>query len=315
MKAIVTGGAGFIGSHLTRRLLKEGWSVLVVDNLSSGYLHNIPEGAEFKWMDLTQENSVLGLPREGVEVVFHLASHVGQETSFENPLLDLKANALATMILLKWCLEHKVKQFIFASSVNVYGNAQQMPITENTPIDPPSPYAVGKIASEYLCRIYQNLGLNSTCLRLFNIYGPGQDLSNLKQGMASIYMAYVARREPILVRGSQERFRDFVFVEDAVEAFYRCMNEKAYGQVYNVAAGRKILVSELLRIIIKAFGHDPEKYPIISGDPTPQDQFGFYGEATRLKQDLGWEPRVKLEGGIPLMANWAQTAIKGVKRL
>lgn len=306
MKAIVTGGAGFIGTHLSRRLLKEGWSVLVLDNLSSGFAHNVPAEAEFKWMDLTQEDSVSELPKEGVDVVFHLASHVGQELSFERPLFDLKANALSTMLLLKWCSEYKVEQFIFASSMNVYGNPSQALVTEATPVNPPSPYAVGKIASEHLCSIYQNFGLNTTSLRLFNVYGPGQDMQNMKQGMVSIFMSFVAKGEPILVRGSKDRFRDFISVHDVVEAFYCCIDKRAYGKIYNVATGQKTHVRELLKEIIKSFGYDPGQYPITYGDPTPQDQFGLYGDSSLLQEGLGWKPLVKLEDGISEMAKWVK---------
>lgn len=304
-QAVVTGGAGFIGSHLCRRLLQEGWSVLAVDNLSSGQIRNLPEGCDFKWLDLTDEDAAAELP-DNVDVVFHLASHVGQELSFERPLYDLKANALTTMILLKWCLERKVKQLIFASSMNVYGDPPELPVSEASPIQPPSPYSVGKIASEYLCRIYQSFGVNTTSLRLFNVYGPGQDMLNMKQGMVSIYMAYVARGEPILVRGSRDRFRDFVSVHDVADAFYRCMDERAFGQVYNVATGRKTFVWELLNRVVTAFGHDPETYPIVFGDPTPRDQFGLYGDSSRLQNELGWKPTIALEDGLAEMVRWVK---------
>lgn len=305
-RALITGGAGFIGSHLAERLIKEGWSVLVVDNLSSGYVTNVPTEAQFKWLDLTHQDAVQELPTDGVDVVFHLASHVGQELSFERPLYDFMANAFSTLLLLKWCHQVKVKQLIFASSVNVYGNATQMPIPESAPIQPPSPYAVGKMASEYLNRIYQDFGVNTTNLRLFNVYGPRQDLNNLRQGMVSIYMAYVARNEPLLVLGSKDRFRDFSSVHDVVDAFYRCLNEKAYGKTYNVATGRQTYVWELIDLIIKAFGYDPVSYPITYGNPTINDQFGFYGDSSLIQQELGWAPTIKLEDGIAEMARWAQ---------
>lgn len=306
MRAIVTGGAGFIGAHLSHRLLKEGWSVLAVDNLSSGFLHNVPEGAEFRWLDLTQEDAVLELPKDGVDVVFHLASHVGQELSFERPIYDFKANAFSTLLLLQWCMKHKIKQFIFASSMNVYGDPVSIPVTEVTPVQPPSPYAVGKIASEYLCNIYQNFGVNTTSLRLFNVYGTMQDMKNMKQGMVSIFMTYVARNEPILVRGSKDRFRDFISVHDVVDAFYRCVDRKAYGKVYNVSTGRKTYVWELLNGIIKVFGHDPDKYPVTYGEPTPRDQFGLYGDSSLLQNDLGWKPTVELSEGLSEMAAWVK---------
>jgi UDP-glucose 4-epimerase len=308
MRAIVTGGAGFIGSHLCRRLLKEGWSVLAVDNLSSGRARNLPPDCEFKWLDLADEDARTVLPKNGVDVVFHLASHVGQELSFERPLFDLKANAFSTMILLKWCLEHSVKQLIFASSMNVYGDPPSLPVTEATPVQPPSPYAVGKIASEYLCNIYQEFGLNTTSLRLFNVYGPGQDMLNMKQGMVSIYMTYIARNEPVLVRGSKDRFRDFISVHDVVDAFYRCVDERAYGKVYNVSTGKKTHVWELLNKTIAAFGYDPKKYPVTFGEPTPRDQFGLYGESIRLQNDLGWRPTVSLDDGLAEMVEWVKQA-------
>lgn len=306
MRAIVTGGAGFIGSHLCRRLLKEGWSVLAIDNLSSGHARNLPPGCEFKWLDLTDEDAGTVLPKDGVDVVFHLASHVGQELSFERPLFDVKANAFSTMILLKWCLEHSVKQLVFASSMNVYGDPPGLPVTEATPVNPPSPYAVGKIASEYLCNIYQSFGLNTTSLRLFNVYGPGQDMLNMKQGMVSIYMAYIARKEPVLVRGSKDRFRDFISVHDVVDAFYRCVDDRAYGKIYNVSTGKKTHVWELLNKTITAFGYDPETYPVTFGDPTPRDQFGLYGESALLQNDLGWKPTVSLDDGLAEMAQWVK---------
>jgi UDP-glucose 4-epimerase len=306
-KALVTGGAGFIGSHLSRRLLKEGWDVVIADNLSSGQERNVPKEAEFKRLDLTQEEVIDQLPANGVDAVFHLASHVGQELSFERPLYDIQANAFSTMLLLKWCQEKKVKHFIFASSMNVYGDPPELPVTETTLVQPPSPYAVGKIASEYLCRIYQNFGIHSTSLRLFNVYGPGQDMKNMKQGMVSIFMTFVAQGKPILVRGAKDRFRDFIFVDDVVDAFVRCLDPRASGKVYNIATGRKTHVWQLLDEIVKAFGHKPGIYPITFGDSTPRDQFGVWGDSSLIQKDLGWKSTISLEKGIPEMVSWVKT--------
>jgi UDP-glucose 4-epimerase len=313
MKAIVTGAAGFIGSHLARRLLEDGWSVTVVDNLSSGHERNVPDGAELLKIDLGEEPAVEELPDDGADAVFHLASHVGQELSFERPFYDLKANALATMILLDWCLKQRVPRFVLASSMNVYGDPHdpEQPVTEQTPVRPPSPYAVAKIASEHLCNVYEPFGIGTTSLRLFNVYGPGQDMANLKQGMVSIFMSYVARGEPILVRGSSDRFRDFVSVHDVVDAFLRCVDGRAAGKVYNVSSGQRTYVWELLEEIVKAFGHPPGDYPITYSEPTPRDQFGIYGDSGALRRDLGWEPRIELTEGIAEMARWAQTAVIG----
>ncbi len=306
MRAIVTGGAGFIGSHLIHRLLKEGWSVLALDDLSSGFLRNIPVDAEFNYMDVTDGESIDRLPQGGIDVIFHLASHVGQESSFEKPLFDLKANIFSTMLLLRWALKHKVKQFIFASSMNVYGNPANLPVTETMTVDPPSPYAVGKLSSEYLCSIYQKLGLNTTSLRLFNVYGPGQDMDNMKQGMVSIFMSFVAKNKPVLVRGPAGRFRDFIEVSDVVDAFYRCVDKRAYGKIYNVATGVKTYVYELIYEILRSFRCASTQYSVSYGKPTMQDQFGIYGDSSLIQKDLGWEAVVKLEDGISKMTKWVK---------
>ena len=304
--ALITGGAGFIGSHLAHRLLKEDWNVTIVDNLFSGYRTNIPAGADYIWLDVSKDDLVCQLPKISYDAVFHLASHVGQEISFDNPVYDFKTNGLSTVSLLNWCLTNKIRKFVFASSMNVYGEPDSLPVTENHAIKPPSPYAVGKISSEYYCSIYNHFGIESTCLRLFNVYGAGQDMENLKQGMVSIYMAYIAKGLELPVKGSLERFRDFVYVTDVADAFVRCLSPNASGKVYNVATGRKTYVKELIESIANAFGHAPGTYPVKQDNPTRRDQFGIYGDYSRIQTDLGWEPTIQLDQGIRLMADWVK---------
>ena len=127
------------------------------------------------------------------------------------------------------------------------------------------------------------------------------------QGMISIYMTYVARGEPILVKGAMDRFRDFVYVTDVVDAFFRCgVDEQATGKIYNIATGRKTYVREVLDGIINAFGYDPASYPVVNGQPTRRDQFGIFGSAQKIRDELGWEPKVTLEQGLAEMAAWAR---------
>jgi UDP-glucose 4-epimerase len=306
MRAVVTGGAGFVGSHLVRRLLDRGDEVLAVDNLSSGNRANVPEGAEFVWLDLTDESATQVLPEDGADAVFHLASHVGQELSFERPVYDVKANFLSTTELLEWCRRTEVYKFVFASSMNVYGDPDDpdRAVTEDDTVHPPSPYSVGKIASEHLCDVYSHFGITASSLRLFNVYGPLQDMTNLKQGMVSIFMSYVARGAPVEVRGSKDRFRDFISVHDVVDAFITCGDRDATG-VFNVSTGKRTHVWELLSALARAFGHDPDEYPIEYGEGTIRDQFGIYGDNSRLR-GLGWEPKVELEDGLREMADWVK---------
>ena len=242
------------------------------------------------------------MPKEKVDVFYHVASHVGQELSFERPLYDLKSNANSTIILLNWCLKNNVKQFIFASTMNIYGTPKQEFVNEFSELDPPSPYSVGKLASEHLCKIYQGFGLNSTCLRLFNVYGPGQDYFNMKQGMVSIFMSYVARNKKLIIRGSKDRFRDFIYVDDVVDAFIASNSSKAYGKIYNVSTGVKTHVWELIDKILFEFKSDINKYPIEYAKGTPKDQFGIYGDCSRIKKDLNWKPNVSIDDGIKYMS-------------
>lgn len=306
MKALVTGGAGFIGSALVRSLIADGWDVLVLDNLSSGNRQNLPPEARYRWFDLGADDAQYSLPNETFDAVFHLASHVGQELSFERPVYDLKSNALSTVSLLNWCAKGACKRFVFASTMNVYGEPAQLPVTELTPVATPSPYAVAKIASENFCKVYESFGIESTCLRLFNVYGPGQDMKNMKQGMVSIFMTYMALGKRIVVRGSGDRFRDFIYVGDVVEAFKAALQPAAVGRTYNVASGKKTTVSELLNQMSRAFGHAEGTYPVEFREGTPNDQFGVYGDSTKLQQELGWRPQVALPEGLDRMARWAR---------
>ncbi len=310
MKAIVAGGAGFVGSHLAKRLLKEGWDVLVIDNLSSGHSHNIPKGAEFKELDLTDGERIKEFSTGSVDAVFHLASPVSLEITFEKPIENFETNDLSTMFLLQWCMKNNVKKFIYASSKNVYGKADSVYVDETDAICPSSPYSVAKVSSEKLCQTYQNKGMETTSLRLFDIYGPGQDLDNVYRGMVGIYMAFVARNEPIAVKWPQDHFRDFVFVGDAVDAFYRCLDSNASGKVYNVATGRKVFVWQLIDHVIETFGHVPEEYPKSFIAQTMQDQFELYGNACLIEKELGWKPMVSLEEGLIMMSPWVKELIE-----
>lgn len=303
--ALVTGGAGFIGSHLARRLLREGWEVCIVDNLSTGFKSNIPREAEFIFMDISKDDFIVQLPSNRYDAVFHLAAQSSGEISFDDPVYDLKTNCLSTLILLDWCFKHKIKHFIYTSSMSIYGEQEIQPVKENASFNPKSFYGVGKLASESYVNIYSKLGLNTTSLRLFNVYGPGQNMDNLRQGMVSIYMAYILNKQEILVRGSPERYRDFIYIDDVIEAYVKCLdNPKAFGKTYNVASGVKIYIRDLLDAELKVFGYDQSTYPIKYSDSTPGDTFGIFADNTTIKEDLDWEPKTHLVEGLKKMAVW-----------
>ena len=302
-RMVVTGGAGFIGSHLCRRLVSEGHEVVAIDNLSSGMRENVAPEVKFIHADLADAKACVGLG-DGADVVFHLASHVGQELSFENPECDLRSNILGTANVITWCRATGSTRLVLASTMNVYGDPvdASVAVTEASLLQPPSPYAVGKIASENLLDVYRPMGLMSSALRLFNVYGPGQDMANLKQGMVSIFMSYVAEGRPIAVRGSGDRFRDFINVRDVVDAFCLTAELGANG-VFNVSRCEMTTVEQLLKVIIEAFGYSVDDYPLEFQQGTPQDQFGLFGNSDRLR-NLGWAPSVELRDGIQEMAEW-----------
>ncbi|MCK4824153.1 NAD-dependent epimerase/dehydratase family protein, partial [bacterium] len=225
---------------------------------------------------------------------------------FDDPGYDLKTNCLSTLLLADWCLRQKISRFIYTSSMSIYGDQEVQPVQESSMPSPKSFYGVGKLTSESYLNIYVNMGLNVTLLRLFNVYGPGQNMENLRQGMVSIYMAYILKDEELLVKGSPDRYRDLVYHADVIDAYMMCLNNpKSYGKAYNVASGVRTHVRELLNAELKAFGYDPSDYPIKFADSTPGDTFGIDANIDEIKNDIGWQPKVSLSEGLKRMAEWA----------
>jgi UDP-glucose 4-epimerase len=309
LNVLVTGGAGFIGSHIARRLLDDGHRVFVVDNLSTGYARNVPHGAELIELDISLPGLAERLPSDRFDGVLHLAAQSSGEISHERPETDILTNVFGTIQLLQWAHERGARRFLYGSSMAVYGLTEELPVREDVRFVPHSFYGINKLASEHYLSHFQRLGLSTTAFRMFNVYGPGQNLANMKQGMVSIYLAYLLDHEKLLVRGSPERFRDFIYVGDVVDAWVTALfAPEADGRVYNVGSGRPTLVRELIAGLMAAFGYDGAGYPVEYGDPTPGDQFGIYADITRIRSELGWEPRVELAGGLRLMVDWARTS-------
>ena len=306
--ALVTGGAGFIGSHLARRLLSEGWQVDVVDNLSTGYRENVPPGASFILVDLSRNDLHRELPARRYDAVFHLAAQSSGEISFDDPSYDLRTNCQSTLLLLGWCQEHGTRRFLFTSSMSIYGEQEVQPVPETATPLPKSFYGVGKLASEAYLRTYAPLGIDSTALRLFNVYGPGQNLANMRQGMVSIFLAYILKKQDLIVKGSPDRYRDLVYIDDVIDAYLACLDNPAtYGQAYNVATGRKTTVGALLETELQAFGYKPGEYPVKFTTGTPGDTFGIVADIARLTADTGWTPKVELQAGLERMVSWARS--------
>ncbi len=294
---IVTGGAGFIGSHIAQRLLFEGYKVTILDNLSTGKEENIPKDADFVKIDLTQNTVSKFLNKIACDAVFHLAGQSSGEMSFRDPFYDLQSHIMSTFWLLEWCKNKGVKRFIFSSSMSIYGNPEYLPVDENHPHHPKTFYAAAKISAEAYIKLYQTLGINTTIFRLFSVYGPGQNLNNKLQGMVSIFLSYMLEKASLIVKGSKERFRDFVYIDDVVDAWLIAFNNPiTYGNIYNLASGKKTTVETLLETLKSSFGY--VDYPIEFKEGTLGDQFGVLADTKRIMKELNWKPNVYLKKGI-----------------
>lgn len=308
-RVLLTGGAGFIGSHLCRALLDEGYEVDVVDNLSSGRAENIPAGSELFELDLGTDEAVAQLPERDYAAILHLAGQSSGELSFSDPAYDFDANARSTLLLSSWALERGVPALIHASSMGVYGQPERHPVAEDAPLSPLSWYGASKLAAERCLEVAARQGLRTASLRLFNVYGSGQNLANMAQGMVSIYLAFLARGEPLVVKGSLDRERDLVHVDDAVDAFKRALRSEARGP-FNVGSGQPTTVRGLIDALLQSLQLDAG-HPVVEAQGTPGDQFAISADATRIRAELGWEPRKALADGLAEMVAWAATAAPG----
>lgn len=293
---LVTGAAGFIGSAIANRLVGEGHEVVTVDNMSTGHEANVPEGVLFVKGDCGDALVYEKIPQERYDAIFHIAGQSSGEISFDDPIYDVKTNTESTLLLLKFALKNGCKRFIYAGTMSVYGVQPDSPVTENDPCTPESFYGVGKMASEHYMRIYQSYGIESTSLRLFNVYGPGQNLKNLKQGMVSIFLAQVLKENKIHVKGSADRFRDFIYIDDVVEAFVRCLvKQDSYSKVINVGTGIKTTVRQLVKELVSNF--DSEILVTYEGK-TSGDIHGIYSDISKMDELLGTWGKTNLSAGV-----------------
>jgi UDP-glucose 4-epimerase len=298
---LISGVAGFIGSHVARRLRDEGHQVIGVDDLSGGDICNVPPGIEFVQADLSSAAAVAQLPR-GCLRILHLAGQSSGEISFDDPVADLQKNTVSTLNLVRYGVENRATRIVYASSMSVYGAVDDAPVEENRRCTPLSCYGVGKLASEGYLRVYAH-ALPAVALRMFNVYGPGQNMQNLRQGMVSIYLAQALGSGLIEVKGSPERFRDFIYIDDVVEAWWRAATyPAAAGRTLNVGTGVRTTVATLLQQICALI--PGARY--FERGTTPGDQSGIYASTRRLTECLGLERFTQLDEGLSKFLVWAR---------
>lgn len=306
-KALITGGAGFIGSHIARRLLELGMEVSIIDDLSMGKLMNIPKGAVFYHGSILDQIA-LREAFEGVDIVFHNAAKVSIRNSFENVSTDAEVNLFGTIEVLKEAGRKKIKKIIYASSMAVYGNNQELPIKETNAADPSSPYGVSKFAGEKYTRLMADYyGFESVILRYFNTYGPMQTLTPYV-GVITIFISNLLNGKPPVIFGSGGQVRDFISVYDITEANMLAMSKSVNGRTFNIGTGIGTSVNAIADILIKKI--DPKVKPLYVSAPIgePMDSVA---DITEAKSALGFEPKRKLSESIDAVVDWNRSALSG----
>lgn len=291
-RVIVTGVAGFIGSKLAERLISEGYLVIGIDNLSSGKIKNIPKKVKFLKLDLSKIKQIKKIPKN-IKYIFHLAGQSSGEISYYDPLGDLEKNTISTLNLIKYGIKNNSKTIYFASSMSVYGKNKKKFFSENDLCNPLSNYGNSKLISEHYLKTYSQK-VPYVNFRMFNVYGPGQDMSNLKQGMLSIYLAQALKNKKIIVKGSIHRRRDFIYIDDVIDCWILAFKKKIKNISINVASGKSISVKYLLKAIKNNL--PGTYYKIFEG--TPGDQFNVSANISLLKRNLGKKKFISLKSGL-----------------
>ncbi len=299
---LVTGAAGFIGSAVANKLIELGHNVITIDNLSTGFKKNLNDKIIFFEGDVFDDIILQSVFKYNITGIIHIAGQSSGEVSFDNPIYDLNSNTQSTLKLLNYAKINNCKKFIFASTMSVYGEQYIDYVDEKNVPNPISFYSVGKLASEHYMKIYSNYGINCIALRLFNVYGPGQNLENMRQGMVSIFLAQAFENNSILVKGSGERFRDMVYIDDVVDAFLKCLDSDIIGfKIYNVSTGLKTKVFDVINSIKLLFFSEIE---VTYEGSTEGDVFGIFGNNQLIMSELGWSPKTTFSNGINKMYEW-----------
>ena len=302
MKALVTGGAGFIGSHIVDRLLADGHEVIVLDDFSTGHRSNLPENNTSLTIvegDISHSDTVKKC-MQGIDWVFHKAAVASVPKTVNDPVGSSAVNYQGTLNLLEAARNNDVKRFVFASSAALYGDEPTLPKVETMCPVTLSPYAVDKLASEFACGMYTKLyGLETVCLRYFNVYGPKQDPSSPYSGVISIFTDKLKNKEIPSIFGDGEQTRDFVFVSDVVEANMKAITtEEGTGEYYNIATANKITLNELLKTLCDIYEIE---FKVNYGEARQGDIKESYAVIDKAVSKLKWKPAVELSQGLKLL--------------
>ncbi len=255
--------------------------------------------------DICDINLYDELDKYKFEAIYHLAAQSAGEPAYDDPKYDIVTNSYGTCLLAKYCAEKGIGRFVYTSTVAVYGTSGKEGFIESDLKKPDSIYGVSKYSGElFIQQFFRNSSTNYTIFRVFNTYGPGENLNYSKKGMLSIYASYLWKDEPINVKGSLERYRDFLYIDDNIDILFKSLNNsQSFNKVYNLSSGQKIIIKDLIRNMIKVFGKNLD-YPVNELPPTKGDSFGTHGNIDKLKKDFKWQPKYSIQDGLQNYFTW-----------
>jgi nucleoside-diphosphate-sugar epimerase len=307
VKALVTGGAGFIGSTIAGRLLARGDAVVVLDDLTSGYRENLPDGADFVHGDVRDEGLVTSAAA-GCSAVFHLAASVGNKRSIDDPRHDADVNLGGMVSVLQAARANDIAKVVFSSSAGIFGELKTLPIAEDHPQDPDSPYGVSKLAAEKLALVYNKLyDMRNVCLRYFNVYGPHQRF-DAYGNVIPIFVTRALEGRDLVVFGDGEQTRDFVHVRDVAAANLAAADTAAAAGVFNIGSATRVTINWLAETVVQIVGAGAG---ITYGPERPGDVRDSLADVAKAAAAFGFEPSVELGPGLEEYVSWLRDDMVG----
>jgi UDP-glucose 4-epimerase len=291
---------------MVRYLLDKGLEIIVMEHPSVQVPRGL-EGVQVLRADITDEASLAEAKYPGIDAVIHLAAQSSGERSFYEPVLDVRLNILGTLNIINWCIGNEVDRLLFASSFNVYGDHPGCELYhESMPCNPKSVYATSKLTCEHLLRNYaQPKGIRWNVLRMFNVYGPGQNITRSDQGVVGIFMYMLMKSDVVQVKGSLDRFRDLIYIDDVIQGWERVLHSQAYNQTFNLGTGVRTSFGKLIHTLAEVMGKS-DRLVINQLEGTPGDMLGSVADITRIRDAVQYSPRYNLKDGLKEMWEWVR---------